>query len=129
MFKCKMCLIWEKDIIPQDIKPPSFELIKYFIKSLAELTDKKIILDLIGGEPLMRSDISDLIKTSSSYGLTTTLCTNGYLLDMEMVKLLYDSGLNRLSISLDSLNEQTHDTIRGKAGSYSRVMRALEYLS
>ncbi|MDP3012971.1 MAG: radical SAM protein, partial [Candidatus Subteraquimicrobiales bacterium] len=113
----------------QKIKPLPFELMKHFIKSLAEFTDKRIIIDLVGGEPLMRSDISDLIKTSSSYGLTTNLCTNGYLLDTEMVKLLYDSGLNRLSISLDSLNEQTHDTIRGKAGSYSRVMRALEYLS
>jgi len=124
-----MCLIWQKENIPQDTRPLPFEVIKYFIKSLAELTDKKMIIDFVGGEPLMRSDISALIKTASSYGLMTTLCTNGYLLDMDMAKLLLDCGLNRLSISLDSLNEHSHDAIRGKAGSYKRIMNAMGCLS
>lgn len=129
MFKCKMCLIWDKNSIPKDLRPIPFESMSRLIKSLAEFTDKKIFLDFIGGEPLMRSDIIDLIKISTSHGLTTTTCTNGYLLDMDMVKRLYDTGLNRLSISLDGRKEQTHDMIRAQPGSYSRIMQALEYLS
>lgn len=129
MFKCKMCLIWDKNSIPKDFKAIPFELMSNLIKSLAEFTDRKIFLDLIGGEPLMRSDITDLIKISTSHGLTTTTCTNGYLLDMNMVKRLYDTGLNRLSISLDGINEETHDMIRAQPGSYRRIIKALEYLS
>jgi len=124
-----MCLIWDKNSIPNDLRPIPFESMSRLIKSLAGFTDKKIFLDLIGGEPLMRSDIIDLIKISTSHGLTTTTCTNGYLLDMDMVKRLYDTGLNRLSISLDGMNEQTHDMIRAQPGSYRRIMQALEYLS
>ncbi len=46
-----------------------------------------------------------------------------------MAKRLYESGLKVLSISLDSLDEYTHDMLRGKEGSFKRIMQAFEHLS
>lgn len=124
MFKCKMCYIWTLEDIP--ILP--FEEIKKFIDSAAELTERKIEINFTGGEVLLRNDITDLITIAHSYGIRTSLCTNGYLIDDKMAKRLADSGLNGMVISLDSLNEETHDTLRGKVGSYNKIMQALEYL-
>ncbi|MDP3041327.1 MAG: radical SAM protein [Candidatus Omnitrophota bacterium] len=125
MFKCKMCYIWKRS----GFEMMSFEKIKQFIDTLAEFTENKVAINFIGGEPLLRKDIFDLIAAASKYGLRTSLCTNGYLLDYAMAKRLCESGLNGLAISLDSLDEQTHDAMRGKKGSYRKIMQAMEYLS
>lgn len=125
MFRCKMCYIWKRKATPI----MSFEKIKGFIDSLAEFTDKKVEINFTGGEPLLREDILDLIYASSKHGISTSLCTNGYLIDSVMAKRLSESGLRGLAISLDSLDEQTHDALRGKPGSYRRIMQAFECLS
>lgn len=124
MFKCKMCYIWTR----KDVPILTFDKIKEFIDSVAELTESKIEINFTGGEVLLREDITDLISVAHSHGIRTSLCTNGYLIDEAMAERLAGSGLNGMVISLDSLNEETHDTLRGKPGSYSRIMRAFSYL-
>ncbi len=125
MFKCKMCYIWQR----KDIPMMSFEKIKEFIDALVEFTEGKVEINFIGGEPLLRKDIFDLIAVAAKHGLRASLCTNGYLVDYVMAKRLSESGLKALAISLDSLDEQTHDSLRGKEGSYRKIMQAFEYLS
>lgn len=125
MFKCKMCYIWQR----KDVPAMSFEKIKEFINALAEFTEGKAEINFVGGEPLLRKDIFDLIAVSSKHGIRTSLCTNGYLIDYEMAKRLSELGLKALSISLDSLDEYTHDMLRGKAGSFKRILQAFEHLS
>jgi len=125
MFRCKMCYIWKR----KDSLLMSFEKIKGFIDALAEFTDRKVEINFTGGEPLLRGDILDLISVSSKHGIPTSLCTNGYLIDYAMAKRLSESGLKGLAISLDSLDEQTHDALRGKPGSYKKIMQAFEHLS
>lgn len=125
IFKCKMCYIWQR----KDISMLSFEKIKEFIDSLAEFTGGKVEINFIGGEPLLRKDIFDLIACAAKQGIRTSLCTNGYLVDYFMAKRLSESGLKGLAISLDSLDEQTHDRLRGREGSFKRIMRAFDYLS
>lgn len=125
IFKCKMCYIWQR----KDLPMMSFEKIKEFIDALAEFTEGKVEINLVGGEPLLRKDIFNLIAVSSKHGLRTSLCTNGYLIDYAMAKRLSESGLKALSISLDSLDEKTHDMLRGQEGSFKRIMQAFEHLS
>lgn len=125
MFKCKMCYIWQR----KDIPMMSSEKIKEFIDTLAEFTEGKADINFVGGEPLLRNDIIDLISVASKRGLRTSLCTNGYLVDYNMAKRLSESGLKGLAISLDSLDEQTHDTLRGMKGSFKRIMQAIDHLA
>ena len=45
-----------------------------------------------------------------------------------MAKRIADSGLKAISLSLDSIKEETHDCLRGVKGVYRRVMDAIAYL-
>lgn len=124
MFKCKMCYIRTLENVPI----LSFAKIKEFIDSLADLTQGKIEINFTGGEVLLRNDILDLVNVAHRHGLRTSLCTNGYLIDEAIAQRLVDSGLNGMVISLDSLKEKTHDTLRGVEGSYNKIIEALDYL-
>jgi cyclic pyranopterin phosphate synthase len=72
---------------------------------------------LTGGEPLLRPGVVDLVREIASLPQTQDLAmtTNGFLL-ADMARELYDAGLRRINISLDSLNANTFDTIIGNRG-------------
>jgi len=69
---------------------------------------------LTGGEPLLRPRVVDLVRAIASLPQTQDLSmtTNGFLL-AQMAQDLYDSGLRRINISLDSLDPETFDKIIG----------------
>jgi len=72
---------------------------------------------LTGGEPLLRPRVVELVKAISSVPETQDLSmtTNGFLL-APMAQDLYDAGLRRINISLDSLDPETLDKIIGNRG-------------
>ncbi|MBS1136476.1 MAG: moaA [Proteobacteria bacterium] len=59
---------------------------------------------LTGGEPLLRRDIERLIEMLAELGVELTLTTNGSLLQKK-ARGLRDAGLDRVTVSLDSLDE------------------------
>jgi cyclic pyranopterin phosphate synthase len=72
---------------------------------------------LTGGEPLIRTNITDLVAAITKLPQTQDLAltTNGFFLK-ELAQDLYDAGLNRINISLDSLDPKTFNTIIGNKG-------------
>ena len=72
---------------------------------------------LTGGEPLLRPGIVDLVKAIAILPQTQDLAmtTNGFLLE-KLAQPLYDAGLRRINISLDSLNAETFQKIIGGRG-------------
>ncbi|MDJ0799346.1 MAG: GTP 3',8-cyclase MoaA [Calothrix sp. MO_167.B12] len=72
---------------------------------------------LTGGEPLLRPRVVELVRKIASLPATQDLSmtTNGFLL-APMAQSLYDAGLKRINISLDSLNAETFDLIAGNGG-------------
>ncbi|EDX71827.1 molybdenum cofactor biosynthesis protein A [Coleofasciculus chthonoplastes PCC 7420] len=72
---------------------------------------------LTGGEPLLRPGVVDLVREIAALDQTEDLAmtTNAFLL-AGMAQDLYDAGLRRINISLDSLNPDTFDTIIGNRG-------------
>ncbi|MBD2395937.1 GTP 3',8-cyclase MoaA [Cyanobacterium aponinum FACHB-4101] len=70
---------------------------------------------LTGGEPLLRPDLREIIEEINLLPETQdiALTTNGYLLT-EQAQILYDAGLRRINISLDSLNPKNFDLIIGR---------------
>jgi cyclic pyranopterin phosphate synthase len=71
---------------------------------------------LTGGEPLLRSELIEIVENISSYEQISDLAltTNGYFLE-EKAQDLYNAGLRRINISLDSLNPQTFNNIIGRS--------------
>jgi cyclic pyranopterin phosphate synthase len=60
---------------------------------------------ITGGEPLVRRDLERLIEQLSGLGVDLTLTTNGSLLPQK-AQLLADAGLRRITVSLDSLDDE-----------------------
>ena len=72
---------------------------------------------LTGGEPLLRPRVVDLVREIASFPETQDLAmtTNGFLL-APLAQNLYDAGLRRINISLDSLDPDIFDQIIGNRG-------------
>jgi cyclic pyranopterin phosphate synthase len=72
---------------------------------------------LTGGEPLLRPDVVAIARDIAALPETQDLAmtTNGLLLP-DLAQPLYDAGLQRLNISLDSLDAETFDKIIGNRG-------------
>lgn len=102
-FRCQYCMP-EKPFswVPQE-KLLSFEDMFEFIKVGIDEGIEKV--RLTGGEPLLRKDLDKFIKMISTYApnIDLALTTNAYLLG-ETAQKLFDAGLKRVNISLDSLN-------------------------
>lgn len=69
---------------------------------------------LTGGEPLLRPDIVEIVAEIAHWPETEdlSLTTNGFFLD-QLASQLYQAGLRRINISLDSLNPDTFNQIIG----------------
>ncbi|RJQ53899.1 MAG: GTP 3',8-cyclase MoaA [Nitrospiraceae bacterium] len=80
---------------------------------------------LTGGEPLMRKDVVQLISSIKRIGIPDlSLTTNGIML-ADLAEDLKKAGLDRVNISLDSMNAERFKTITN-GGDLDRVLKALD---
>ena len=115
-YRCQYCMpegseldyILQKDLLTQE------ELLTLIREIFIPLGFSKI--RLTGGEPLLRSDLVEIVNQISSYNQISDLAltTNAYFLE-EKAEDLYRAGLKRINISLDSLNRETFNNIIGRS--------------
>jgi radical SAM protein with 4Fe4S-binding SPASM domain len=86
------------------------------------------ILVLSGGEPLYRRDIFQLARFATDRGLRVALATNGTMVTKQLARRIVDSGVRRVSISLDGADALTHDTFRGIPGAFEAAVYGLRNL-
>ncbi|MBF0169840.1 MAG: radical SAM protein [Nitrospinae bacterium] len=84
------------------------------------------ILVLSGGEPLIRPDIFELARYAADVGLTVALATNGTMVTPEIAKKIKESGIQRVSVSLDGGDAATHDAFRKLTGSFDKAVRGIK---
>ncbi len=84
------------------------------------------IMIFSGGEPLLRSDIFELVKYAETLGMRPVFGTNGTLITDEVAQKLKNSGMQRVGISIDSLNVEQHDHFRGCSGALDRTLAGIE---
>jgi MoaA/NifB/PqqE/SkfB family radical SAM enzyme len=125
MLQCKMCNMWQSK---NGSTSPPIDNWKRFIDSFADFVENKAQVQFVGGEPLIKPGLLDFVKYTAQKGLSTTMTTNGYLIDRNVAKDIVGSGLNTLVFSLDSIKKETHDFLRGVKGSYDKVMQAIALL-
>lgn len=84
------------------------------------------IMILSGGEPLLRTDIYELIAHAVTVGLRPVLGTNGILLTGDVPARLKTAGLMCAGISVDSRNPESHDNFRGVPGGWKQTMTGIK---
>ena len=111
-FRCVYCM--PKEVFGRDYpflpraELLTFEEIERVARTAAGLGVEKI--RVTGGEPLLRRDVETLVGMLAGIpGLDLTLTTNGALL-AQKARALRDAGLDRITVSLDSLDD---DVFRG----------------
>ncbi len=82
---------------------------------------------LTGGEPTTWPDLFKVIKILDPERHLVIMDSNAWLLAEreDMIKKLWDAGVYKMQISLDSFVEAEHDEFRSKPGSFKRVMKIL----
>jgi pyrroloquinoline quinone biosynthesis protein E len=81
-------------------------------------------LHLTGGEPLARTDLTELIAGAHATGLYTNLITSGIGLSEERLKLLVDAGLDHLQLSFQDSREQEANWIAGAKAQSHKIALA-----
>jgi cyclic pyranopterin phosphate synthase len=102
----------------------TFEEIERLSRVFASLGLEKI--RLTGGEPLLRRELERLVEMLGAIpGVDLTLTTNGSLLPQK-ARVLADAGLRRVTVSLDSLDDQVFRAMNDVDMPVERVLAGIE---
>jgi GTP 3',8-cyclase len=102
----------------------AFEELERVVKAFAELGVEKV--RLTGGEPLLRRELERLVAMLAAIpGLDLTLTTNGSLLPQK-ARTLADAGLRRVTVSLDSLDDEVFNAMNDVNVPVERVLAGIE---
>ena len=117
MPSCGVCKKEHQEII-------SVERIKEVVLAASKLGITKV--RLTGGEPLVRKGIIEICKEIKSISAIKELCltTNGVLLK-NMAQTLFDVGVDRLNVSLDTLDFEKYERIT-RGGNLNDVLGGIE---
>ena len=128
-FRCPYCMPEDKyhkdfQFMSSDERL-SFEEIVRLAKIFAALGVHK--LRITGGEPLLRANLPDLIaELAAVEGIEDiALTTNGILL-AQHAAALKAAGLDRVTVSLDSLDPEVFRQMSGGRGSHQRVLEGIK---
>ncbi len=128
-FRCPYCM-------PKEVFGPAHAFLKDpQLMSLREIVRiagafRKLGVEkvrLTGGEPLLRTDVPELVRAlKKEVGLPdVALTTNGWLLEKQ-AGALRAAGLDRVNVSVDSLNDATAGRMNGLGFKVERVLRGIE---
>lgn len=121
--RCRTCMRWKEKLDPTMLSTNEGKML---IQQLA--ASGVLNLTFTGGEPLLRKDIYELVEFAKTQQLSTSLYTNGLLLNARRAKEVIDSGLDLIYISLDGSTPALNDDLRGITGYFELAMKALESL-
>ncbi|MCK5475816.1 MAG: radical SAM protein [Candidatus Pacebacteria bacterium] len=93
-----------------------------FTKLFSEVVPKRITI--AGGEPLMHTDLFEVISFLRSENIMVSIATNGTLLSEEAIRRLVTSGVDYFEISLVSLNPKTYQRL-SQNSKLSQVKKAI----
>lgn len=107
----------------QELTPSQLRRLFYEIEQMGVF-----YVRLAGGEPLVRSDIWQILDDLSHHSFLKVVLTNGVPLTKRMCQALKSTGKVTVGISLDGYTAETHDMHRGVVGTFRRVMLNLDNL-
>jgi len=96
---------------------------KRLLPQLAEANCPVLLFS--GGEPLLRSDLFELLAEAKRLGLRTVISTNGTLIDLATAEKLAELGVHYVGISIDG-EEKFHDKFRQTKGCFKATVAGIE---
>lgn len=127
-FRCRYCMPREVfgpdwEFLPRE-EILTFEEITRVVGVAAGLGVRKV--RLTGGEPLLRTDLPELVSMlDATADLELALTTNGSLLE-RLARPLAAAGLDRVTVSLDALDEETFRQMNDADFPVSRVLAGVD---
>jgi MoaA/NifB/PqqE/SkfB family radical SAM enzyme len=116
--RCFYC--YAKDILnARDVKEPTREQLIDILDQMDALGCRWV--NVLGGEPLIRDDIDDIISHALAKKMYVTLTTNGYFVKRRLATL---RKVHELCISLDG-DKEANDRSRGE-GSFEHIIEGIE---
>jgi len=85
------------------------------------------VLLVTGGEPFLHKGALNIIEWATSHDLLVDINTNGAYITRDVARRLHQSGIRHVQISLDSVDQAHHDSLRGR-GSHAKAMSAIQTL-
>ena len=85
-------------------------------------------MNFVGGEPLMRKDLEQLMSAAVAQGFEVSFNTNGYLVTQKRAQQICDAGVSIAYVSMDGIRKATVDHSRGREGSHDKAMAAIDRL-
>jgi MoaA/NifB/PqqE/SkfB family radical SAM enzyme len=120
--RCKQCFEWQRP--KQGLNTYQWQQILTDIKQQAGIR----FVRFYGGEPFCRPDFKQLLSFSTKLGLGILITTNGTLIDQMTFEHLKEQNIYLINISVDGLKPITHDTLRGKPGTYAKAINSVMQL-
>lgn len=115
--RCRTCYL------PDFATPgPDAELASQIVRQMGELG--VFYVGILGGEPLLRPDLGNIISQLRLQGSFVKIITNGTLLTAERAEDLVSSGINQVEVSFDGLTAASHDRSRGR-GTFDGAIKAV----
>jgi radical SAM protein with 4Fe4S-binding SPASM domain len=111
--------------------PESREMTLAEVKRIIRVfkTDAQIpFFSFTGGEPLLRKDLEEMIRFAGGEGLRVNLISNAILADPARARALFASGLRTAQVSVESPDEELHDLLTSRRGSFSQTIAGIRNL-
>lgn len=123
---CPICIATIKGM-GFDFNPP-MDYFEHLFSEVAKIQPNPVVL-LFGGEPTVRADLLDIIKTAKRHGLKPHVVTNGLrLADEEYCRKMCEARVP-FRFAFDGRNPEIYERLRKNRPAYDKKMKALENLA
>jgi len=119
--RCRQCHASSGEPLPNELTTEEGKKLLDDIAGIGEFR----MLALGGGEPLVRSDIFELVAYARGLGLEISIATNGTLLTFEMAKEFKKMGVANIAVGINASDESVHEQITRVPGSFEKTRQAI----
>ena len=125
--RCKHCYLHD-DLAGTHEKPAGELTTEQCLHIVDQLNEARVFtVEVVGGEPFVRTDIMTILKYMGKMKFWTTVDTNCTLIDENTACELAETGIRRLIVSLEAPDAEINDKIRGK-GSHKKIVEGINHL-
>lgn len=131
--RCPTCSFWQTPASEKANELTAGEMERLLVQLKEWLGVYQI--SLTGGEPMLRNEFFDVLRSASRLGIRLATVCNGSLLPPRRVEALREildqpnNPMDTIGISLNDLDTAAHDRTRGVEGSAEKIFQAIELLN